>query len=128
MKNLSLFLISLSFTGMLYSANLDTFYSSEVIYSTSPATTPNINSKNVKVKQIIITNGSVAQNLTFYKNALSTTTVVTSISVKVPASTTLYLQSNLVDDNYYFNLPYFAVRTSTDTTKANILVIYKDNA
>jgi hypothetical protein len=124
---LSLVLAGLLITGILSARNLDTFYSVATSTDTATLGTPDINKKNVRIKQIIITNGGTAQDITFYKNATSTTTATAVMTINAPASTPVVFPSNLVDDNHYFDIPYFAVRTSTSTNKANVLVIYKEN-
>lgn len=128
MKKILLGLIlGLLIVASVIAKNYDTFYSIATSTQTATLGTPDINERQVRIKQIIITNAGTAQDLTFYKNATSTTTATAVMKISVPASTPVYIPSNLVDDNDYLDIPYFAVRTSTSTNSANVLVLYKEN-
>jgi len=97
------------------------------IYTSTTTCVSQIALPSVKVKQIMITNGAVAQKISIYSVPVdySTTTVSHVMDIDVPASTTVYFPSTLANDEQNFDFPYFAVGSSTSTTPANVTVIYK---
>lgn len=98
------------------------------VYTSTTTCVSQIAKSSVRIKQIQITNGAVAQTLSFYSVPVnySTTTVTHVMDIDVPASTTIFFPATLANDETNFDIPYFAVGTSTDTTPANVNVIYKD--
>jgi hypothetical protein len=98
------------------------------IYTSTTTCVSQIAKPSVRIKQIQITNGAVAQRVSIYSVPVdySTTTASHIMDIDVPASSTVYFPSTLANDEQNFDVPYFAVGTSTSTTPANINVIYKD--
>jgi|WetSurMetagenome_2_1015567.scaffolds.fasta_scaffold125342_3 hypothetical protein len=101
--------------------------SDEIQCSTiTPTITPNIDSASVRIKQICITNAGTAQTITIYKNAKTGYTPAIVNVFDVQASVPFYYPSTLANDEQNFDIPYFAIMTSTSTNAAHANVIYKD--
>jgi hypothetical protein len=98
------------------------------VYASTTTCISQIATPSVRIKQIQITNGAVAQKVSIYSVPVnySTTTARHIMDIDVPASTTIFFPSTLANDEQNFDIPYFAVGTSTTTTPANVNVIYKD--
>lgn len=107
-----------------------------LIYSTQVSTLPagplaetlnvaDINLSKVQVKNLIIhQTGTVEQTLTIYKTFTSTTAATEVATFAVPGTVGIYYPlgqdsvSTTGGRNDIINLPYFAVRTSTDVVAA----------
>ena len=93
---------------------------------TSNLGTPSINLATVNIRKIDITNtAAVAQTITIYSNATSTTALTTVYKFAVPATIGTYSVPLFNNDcsvwsshAEYVNIPYFAVRTSTSVVAA----------
>lgn len=109
----------------LYTATIST------LAITNAAGTSDINLSEVKVKSVTIANTTAtAQTITIYKNGNSTTTITAVYVMAVPATIGTYecppfkSVSNVFTNADLTNIPYFTVRTSTDTNAAKVNVIY----
>jgi len=124
---LSLF-FGLLFVGSACALQINSIYSvqasTNVITSTT-TTTAQIDLPSVRIKGLTITNGGTAQTVTIYENANSTITINAVATFDVPASTVFYAFPDILTDEENFNVPYFAVRTSTSTNAARVTVLYK---
>lgn len=98
------------------------------------ANVADINLARVKVKNIIINqNAAVEQTITIYDNYTSTTAATLIATWAIPGTVGIYYPlgqdsvSTTGGRNDIINLPYFAVRTSTDVTTAAsyITVLYE---
>lgn len=95
---------------------------------TSTTTTAGINKASVRIKFIGINQPStVAQTVTFYKNASTTTTATAVFTATIPGTVGAYypIGTEALGDITAPNLPYFSVKTSTDVTPVNVTIIYK---
>lgn len=116
--------ISFAVDNTLYTAAIST----KTISVSNPTNlgAPNINLATVNVKRIDITNPTaVAQTITIYGNATSTTALTTVYSFAVPATIGTFTipmfdgkESVWSSHAEYVNIPYFAVRTSTNVVAA----------
>jgi hypothetical protein len=91
----------------------------------TPTIMPNISSSIVRIKQIMITTGATDQTVTIYKNVYTGLTPSVVATIDIPANDVRYWPNTVLDDEQNFDIPYFAVKTSTTTNPANVNVIYK---
>ena len=124
MKRLIFLIVCFLLSINLYALQVQDLFTVECSTIT-PTTTADINSSNVLVKQVMISNGGTAQTVSIYKNVKTGLTPTIVAKIDVPASSVVYFPSNIATDDQNFNIPYFSVRTSTTTNSAKVNVIYK---
>ena len=118
--------IAAATTNVLFTATVSTFA------ITDAAKLTDINLAQVKIKSITIAQtAATAQNLTFYKNANSTTTITAVAVYAVPGTIGTYVVypfnvSTTLSSVDTIDIPYFAVRSSSETTASSckINVVY----